>query len=76
MASLSMTGTGNPKDITEALINEIVNSAMSCELVERISRTLDNWTYDLLVFEKFYLLQWAYQSFCVCDRIRAELFLV
>ena len=50
-----MTGTGNPKDITKTLIKEINNSAMSCDLVERISRTVDDITYDMLVFEKYYM---------------------
>ena len=66
MASLSMTGTGNAWEIANILIAEVQNSAVSCQLVDRISRTLDDITYDLLVFEKYYMRSSNRASLSVC----------
>ena len=55
MAQLSMTGTGDAREIANTLIGEVQNSAMSCQLVDRVGRELDGLTYELLVFEKYYM---------------------
>ncbi len=66
MASLSMTGTGNAWEIANILIAEVQNSAMSCQLVDRVSRNLGEITYDLLVFEKYYMRSSNRASLSVC----------
>jgi hypothetical protein len=66
MASLSMKGTGDAQEIANVLISGVQNSAMSCQLVDRISRSLDDFTYDLLVFEKYYMRSSNRASLSVC----------
>jgi hypothetical protein len=61
-----MTGTGNAWEIANILIAEVQNSAMSCQLVDRISRNLGKITYDLLVFEKYYMRSSNRASLSVC----------
>ncbi len=66
MARLSMKGTGNASEIVSLIINEVQNSAMSAELVDRIKRRFNDISYDLLVFEKYYMRSSNRASLSVC----------
>lgn len=55
MAGLSMTGRGNAYQVAEILLNEIQNSAMSCQLVDSNSRMIGALSYSLMVFDKYYM---------------------
>jgi len=54
MASLSMTGLGNADHIAELLTQEILNSGISCELVDSIYRAAGSMGIYVMVFEKYY----------------------
>lgn len=55
MASLYMTGTGNASEIATILVEEIQNSAMSCELVDSTKRVVGGTSFYLMVFDKYYM---------------------
>jgi hypothetical protein len=55
MASISLTGRGSTTEIAATLIQEIQNSAMSCELVESIFHDFGETSIYLLVFEKYFM---------------------
>jgi hypothetical protein len=55
MASISMSGKANAREVADYIQNEIVASAMSCELVDSILREFQGVTIQLLVFEKYYM---------------------
>lgn len=55
MASISMVGKGNAAEIAQVLMGEIQNSAMSCQLVDSISRMIGDISYYLMVFDKYYM---------------------
>jgi len=54
MASLSMSGFGNPDDIARLLADEIPRSGMSCELVDSVYRASGDAGIHVMVFEKYY----------------------
>lgn len=54
MASLSMTGKGSAEQIAALLSKEVLSSGMSCELVDRIHRTVGDSEFYVMVFEKYY----------------------
>ena len=55
MASLSLSGTGNADDIARIISHEMQNSALSCELVDMVTRSLDGMQVYVMVFEKYYM---------------------
>jgi hypothetical protein len=55
MASISMSGIGNGNQIADMLSDEIQNSAMSCQLVDRTSRRIGDLSYCLMVFDKYFM---------------------
>lgn len=55
MASVYMMGQGDAATITRLLADEILRSAMSCELIDSRHHELGGTTCDLLVFDKYYM---------------------
>jgi hypothetical protein len=55
MASISLTGRGSASEIAAMLSEEIQGSAMSCELVDSVSRELGETSFHLLVFDKYFM---------------------
>ncbi|SHE88228.1 DUF6054 family protein [Alkalibacter saccharofermentans] len=55
MASLSMYGPGDVESVSNALSNDILNSGVSCELVDTINRTVGQTSICIMVFEKYYM---------------------
>jgi len=53
--AVSMSGSGTPEGIADTIIEGVTSSGASCELVDRIDRSLENGKVILLVFEKYYM---------------------
>lgn len=54
MAKIEMKGKGNVKAVSEELTRTILNSGVSCELVDRSYNKYQDVEVDIRVFEKFY----------------------
>ncbi len=50
-----MTGRGIANQVADILLNEIQNSAMSCQLVDSNRRIIGEISYSLMVFDKYYM---------------------
>lgn len=55
MASISLQGTGNLSIIMNAIQSSVLNSGMSCELVDQKNHNYNNGSVTLMVFEKYYM---------------------
>ena len=55
MAKLSMQGKGNGEEIKDYIIEEMVRSGMTVELIDSVTRQIGNATVYILVFEKYYM---------------------
>ncbi len=55
MASISLSGGGNPASVAESIVAGVLNSAMSVNLVEHIRREANGVSFHLLVFDKYYM---------------------
>ncbi|HAE62395.1 MAG TPA: hypothetical protein DCG38_08700 [Eubacteriaceae bacterium] len=55
MASLSMYGKGSVDSVSNFLSKDILNSGVSCEIVDTINRTVGQTSICIMVFEKYYM---------------------
>lgn len=54
MARISMTGSGIPSEINDYLTQGILDSGLSCELLDRVQRGGGDQFMTVSVFEKYY----------------------
>lgn len=55
MAKVTLRGKGNVNSIANILSNEIQNSALSCSIIDSVTRTIADTTIYVMVFEKYYM---------------------
>ncbi|MHB1485579.1 MAG: DUF6054 family protein [Saccharofermentanales bacterium] len=55
MASFSMSGKGNVNETVRILTNGILQSGLSCELVDSVRKTYGSMEFCVMVFEKYYM---------------------
>lgn len=55
MARVAMEGIGNIKEVTDTIIDEILNGSVSGDLTSEIYRGSEGFEIILLVFEKYYM---------------------
>ena len=55
MSKITMNGKGSVTDISNIISNGVLNSGLSCELVESVQRTSGSFTMYVTVFEKYYM---------------------
>ena len=55
MSIRTMSGTGDIDQIADTITREMLESAISCELVDSIRRDWGPFTSTLLVFEKYFM---------------------
>ncbi|WMJ24082.1 DUF6054 family protein [Paludicola sp. MB14-C6] len=55
MASVSFQGEGNLQIVINAIQSSVLNSGMSCELIDQKQHTYNNGNVTFMVFEKYYM---------------------
>lgn len=55
MAKVTLRGKGNAASIANILSNEIQNSALSCSIIDSVTRTAGETVFYVMVFEKYYM---------------------
>ena len=55
MATIHLSGSGNPSEIAALLTREVQSSGFTCELIDSVTRTWGGMTFTVLVFEKYYM---------------------
>lgn len=55
MAKVSMQGKGNGEEIVHFIIEEMSRSGMTVELIDSVTRQVNDATIYIMVFEKYYM---------------------
>ncbi len=55
MARITMRGRGNAQIITKIISDGVLQSGLSCELIDGFSHTLGDAAVSITVFEKYYM---------------------
>jgi len=65
MSKLSMSGSGDIHTLANLICHELNESALSCELVDSVDRTVGDTRIMIMVFEKYYMRSSNYASLTV-----------